>query len=267
MLPQAREQDSAGRRGGTEAGPERRSSHGARAPDTSTRDKDNAQIVVALIDPRPVIRASLVYLLQDALVGKDPSVHFQLQDFGSATDFLGAFSGRSPEMIIVSTGAACIGDALVADEIQQLRSRVPEASLVLLSDIDEPAYILDGIRRGISGYIPTTVSPPVAIQALRLVHAGGTFIPSDALLGLDEQATGPGTRSPGLDPNAGSFTPRQTQVLQRLREGKSNKVIAYELNIQEGTVKVYVQQIMKKLRANNRTHAAFLISQAFGDSD
>ncbi|NIP72171.1 MAG: response regulator transcription factor [Gammaproteobacteria bacterium] len=53
-------------------------------------------------------------------------------------------------------------------------------------------------------------------------------------------------------------------MLQRLGEGKSNKVIAYELNIQEGAVKVYVLQIMKKLRANNRTRAAFLISQAFG---
>ncbi len=95
-------------------------------------------------------------------------------------------------------------------------------------------------------------------------HAGGTCIPGDALLGLDAQTAGPRARLPGIDPEAASFTRRQTQVLQRLGEGKSNKVIAYELNIQEGAVKVYVLQIMKKLRANNRTRAAFLISQAFG---
>jgi DNA-binding NarL/FixJ family response regulator len=57
------------------------------------------------------------------------------------------------------------------------------------------------------------------------------------------------------------LTPRQKEVLQLLRKGKSNKIIAYELNMQESTVKVHVRQIMKKLKAINRTHAVFLASQ------
>jgi DNA-binding NarL/FixJ family response regulator len=54
------------------------------------------------------------------------------------------------------------------------------------------------------------------------------------------------------------FTRREAQVLEQLQQGKANKVIAYELNISESTVKVHVRNIMKKLHATNRTQVAFL---------
>ena len=55
-----------------------------------------------------------------------------------------------------------------------------------------------------------------------------------------------------------SFTPRELAVISRLRDGKSNKLIARELTICEGTVKLYVRRIMKKLGVENRTQAALL---------
>lgn len=53
------------------------------------------------------------------------------------------------------------------------------------------------------------------------------------------------------------FTPRQIAVLHRLRQGKANKIIAYELAMSESTVKVHVRNIMKKMSATNRTEAAY----------
>jgi DNA-binding NarL/FixJ family response regulator len=57
------------------------------------------------------------------------------------------------------------------------------------------------------------------------------------------------------------FTARQTAVVEALRRGKANKIIAYELNMRESTVKVHVRNIMKKLRARNRTEVAFMTSR------
>jgi DNA-binding NarL/FixJ family response regulator len=118
------------------------------------------------------------------------------------------------------------------------------------------------LRDGVNGYIPTTLSTPVAIEALRLVWAGGTFIPPDML------GHGPGEGRSGISPadldlNVPiELTVRQHAVLGRLRQGKSNKSIGAELGITEGTVKVYVRQIMKKLGASNRTHACYLVQRA-----
>jgi DNA-binding NarL/FixJ family response regulator len=56
------------------------------------------------------------------------------------------------------------------------------------------------------------------------------------------------------------FTVRQNAVLQALRQGKANKIIAYELNMRESTVKVHVRNIMRKLKARNRTEVAYLTS-------
>jgi DNA-binding NarL/FixJ family response regulator len=60
---------------------------------------------------------------------------------------------------------------------------------------------------------------------------------------------------------ADGFTPRQLEVLRLLRQGKPNKIIAYELDVEESTVKVHVRHIMRKLKATNRTHAVVLANQ------
>jgi DNA-binding NarL/FixJ family response regulator len=59
-----------------------------------------------------------------------------------------------------------------------------------------------------------------------------------------------------------SFSPRQRQVLERLNEGKQNKIIAYELGMAESTVKVHIRHIMKKLNARNRTQVVLMSRNA-----
>jgi DNA-binding NarL/FixJ family response regulator len=63
------------------------------------------------------------------------------------------------------------------------------------------------------------------------------------------------------------FTPRQTAVVESLRRGKANKVIAFELNMCESTVKVHVRNVMRKLKARNRTEVAFLTYEFFRAAD
>jgi DNA-binding NarL/FixJ family response regulator len=126
----------------------------------------------------------------------------------------------------------------------------------VVSSNDRPAAeVLELLKAGIRGFIPTSVAVDVAVQALRLVQAGGTFIPESSLRLLSSTDQSPPERS-------GLFTHRQLQVVEAIRQGKPNKIIAYELAMCESTVKVHVRTIMKKLNARNRTQIAYLFSAA-----
>ncbi len=145
--------------------------------------------------------------------------------------------------------------------------RLPEASAVVLSDRDDAEEVNRALTQGVRGYIPTSVECEVAVAALRLIGAGGTFVPVKALHSTtarpdDRPEAGRQRRSDGLD-----LTPRELSVIDLLREGKPNKLIARQLDMQENTVKVHVRNILKKLNAANRTHAAFVANRLLGHAE
>ena len=98
---------------------------------------------------------------------------------------------------------------------------------------------------------------------IRLVRAGGIFMPPNGF-GFQGSAARSDARDTGL---AHQFTPRQVAVLQHLRQGKANKIIAHELAMSESTVKVHVRNIMKKMKATNRTEVAFRLNRLTGGLD
>jgi DNA-binding NarL/FixJ family response regulator len=131
----------------------------------------------------------------------------------------------------------------------------------VLSDKDDVDDVNRALTHGARGYIPTSVEREVAVAALRLIGAGGTFVPAHALRSTaakvdDQPEGGRQRRSDGLD-----LTPRELSVIDLLREGKPNKLIARQLDMQENTVKVHVRNILKKLNAANRTHAVFVANR------
>ncbi|MET7245868.1 response regulator transcription factor [Methylobacterium sp. EM32] len=122
-----------------------------------------------------------------------------------------------------------------------------EARFVLLCDSEDLAGVVEQLSKGVHGYIPTSVSLNVAIEAIRLVQAGGIFIPSSCVFQHCEPVEPVTPRS--------QFTPRQSAVLEQLQTGRSNKIIAFELKMKESTVKVHVRNIMRRLGVTNRTEA------------
>jgi DNA-binding NarL/FixJ family response regulator len=131
----------------------------------------------------------------------------------------------------------------------------------VLSDRDDVDEASRALTHGARGYIPTSVECEVAVAALRLIGAGGTFVPAGVLHSTtakadDQPEGGRQRRSDGLD-----LTPRELSVIDLLREGNSNKLIARQLDMQVDTVKVHVRNIFKKLNARNRTHAAFVANR------
>jgi DNA-binding NarL/FixJ family response regulator len=164
----------------------------------------------------------------------------------------------SPDVILLCVAeggspAATISEvATAAEELRTL-------PVVLLSNERSPGQVLDLLKAGVRGFIFTDSGCAVAVQVLRLVRAGGTFVPANCLSSHFDEGTVGAERSE-------LFTGRQKQVIEAIRLGKPNKIIAYELNMCESTVKVHVRAIMKKLKANNRTQVAHLYSATLGNT-
>ncbi len=144
-------------------------------------------------------------------------------------------------------------DSRVGAELSMLEQTVPDIPLVLLSDTESTQNILGAFQHRIRGYIPTTLPIKLVAEAIRLISKGGTYIPP-AILSLSSSLVTARCAEPvAKQDEIASFSPRQSEVLHRLWLGKSNKSIAYELNMCESTVKVHIRSIMKKLKVNNRT--------------
>jgi DNA-binding NarL/FixJ family response regulator len=133
---------------------------------------------------------------------------------------------------------------------------------VLSDSEDDPDRIAKALEQGARGYIPTSVALDAAIGAMRLVQAGGVFVPASSLMNARRSTDG----SPQNQIGDVKLTPRQRAVVEALRKGKANKIIAYELSMCESTVKVHVRNIMRKFNATNRTEVAFKASEML-DSD
>jgi DNA-binding NarL/FixJ family response regulator len=132
-----------------------------------------------------------------------------------------------------------------------LSELAPSIPVIVLAYNNDAEMARTAICHGAKGYIPVTMGFEITIEAVRFVLAGGTYAPMDSLL-----ARGGPEDAPSQPPTSGLVTARELAVIRAIQKGKSNKVIAYELNMCESTVKVHVRHIMKKLNAKNRTDVA-----------
>lgn len=140
-----------------------------------------------------------------------------------------------------------------ATSLAALRQQLGMVPVLMASDAEDAGAMLDAFAAGVRGYIPTaSTSLQVMVEVIHLLRAGGTFAPVAA--SLMQQAHAP--PKPHMPP-PDQFTPRQMAVLEHLKQGSANKIIAHELSMSEGTVKVHVRNIMRKLQATNRTQAVF----------
>ena len=143
-------------------------------------------------------------------------------------------------------------DVVDLEGVSTLRARHPALPIVVMSGENEPGLVRAALDHGALGFIPKSSSSKVILGALRLVLAGGTYIPREAM----DAASGAPTHRPGGSNGAGlGLTPRQSEVLLLVLKGKSNKAIGRELALAEGTVKNHVAAVLKALNVTTRTQA------------
>lgn len=138
--------------------------------------------------------------------------------------------------------------------IGRLRDRCPTLPIIVVSAEESPALVRDLINLGVAGFIPKSDTAAVILQAVRLVLSGGTYAPLRLLGGGNRTANGTASADRPETPNHG-LTQRQLEVLALLARGLPNKLIARELGLSEGTVKVHLLSIFRALDVSNRTEA------------
>ncbi len=163
----------------------------------------------------------------------------------------------SPQLIIFSwvedNSEASISALKVLSEL------APRIPVIVLAYRNDAELARTAICHGAKGYIPVTMGFEITVEAVRFVLAGGTYVPMDCLLARDARGD-----VPSQPPTPGLVTARELVVIRAIQKGKSNKVIAYDLNMSESTVKVHIRNIMKKLNAKNRTDVAIKFQSGFG---
>lgn len=135
----------------------------------------------------------------------------------------------------------------------------PNTPVVILATEDSADMARTAISEGAKGYIPLKTNFEIVVEAVRFILAGGTYVPMEYLFlsKIDEASPPAPAQSTKELPNLTDvLTARELGVVRAIQAGKSNKVIAYDLCICEGTVKVHLRNIMKKLKARNRTEVA-----------
>ena len=213
---------------------------------------------IGLIDPRALTRGPIGALLgrafpEDTLVTASTGEELlEIEGIGR------------PNLVVVYIRSAGLSNPWVQSALELLRLHLSEARVIVLSDKDDVAEINRALAHGVRGYIPTSVECEVAVAALRFISAGGTFVPANTLRATaarpDDQ---PDVERQGRYGRT-NLTPRELSVIDLLRQGKPNKLIARQLDMQENTVKVHVRNILRKLNAANRTHAALVANRLLG---
>ncbi|MGQ9370789.1 LuxR C-terminal-related transcriptional regulator [Azospirillum sp. ST 5-10] len=149
--------------------------------------------------------------------------------------------------------------------IREVSDLQPGTPVVVVSASESLSDIRGALDFGATGYIPKSSSVKVMMGALNLVFSGGIYVPPGAIAFGPEAAARRRVAEPAGDRSANyGLTQRQREVLDCLRAGKSNKQIAYELGLSEGTVKIHVTAIFKSLGVKNRTQAVIAAAQMAG---
>lgn len=206
-------------------------------------------IAIAIIDEHAFTRESIARSLRDVCN------ILEIFPYATSSDCLNG--GIQPDVIMYHTHPDTATHDHNDARLSCIKDLLPMAPVVVLCDLDSFDLIQAAFDYGVRGFIPTeSTNLEVAIEIMYLVKAGGTFVPPSSLL---RQQTG----LAAIERSAASqrFTPRQIEVLDRLKLGQTNKHIAFGLKMSESSVKTHIQNIMRKLGVTNRTQVACLVQR------
>ena len=142
------------------------------------------------------------------------------------------------------------------EALSRCREHFESASLVVVSGEEDARIIRGAIEHGAAGFIPKSSSREVLVSALRVVLAGGTYLPDHALKPI-ASAQPQQMTAESVPDSAHPLSRRQFDVLMRAIQGKSNKIIAKELDISDHTVKAHLSMAYRSLGVQNRTEAVY----------
>lgn len=185
----------------------------------------------------------------------DPeAVVFQAGSFSQALKIID--DEKKLDLVIIDLD---MPDMAWEEGIEELKKKSNGARFVVVSATEDGKSIRRTMENGISGYIPKRSDPKIMTGALKLILDGGTYLPPSIL----ESGNSSGNASGENKARGKTLTNRQSQVLELVAQGLSNKQIAYEMGVSEATVKLHINALLRSIGATNRTQAV-IIAQKMG---
>ena len=206
---------------------------------TPIKPNRREKIRLLVVDDHIVMRMGLVYAASEQ---PDMQVVAEVE---SGEDALDAYRAHHPDVLILDLRMPGM-DGLTT--IRAVRSEFPEARIVIYSNYARSEEIYQALKTGASGFVVKSMNLTQLFEAIRRVHAAERYIPPELALRMSERGFSP-------------LSERETEVLALIAKGRSNKEIASELHVTEGTVKLHVTNILSKLEVNARTEALVVAVQ------
>lgn len=204
---------------------------------------------VLLVDDQPLFRKALAGLINAQL---DMTV---VGEADNGLDAVERVRSTSPDIVVMDVNMPVAGGV---EGVRAIRSAGYATKIVMLTISEDDDDLFDAIRAGANGYLLKNIRPEVLFDDLRgVVRGEAPIAPAIAHKLLDALRDAPARPAPAV-PREGeaALTRRETEILQLVAAGLSNKEIAAQLVITEGTVKNHVHNALEKLHLSNRTQAA-----------
>lgn len=216
-------------------------------------DADLCVRKLAIIDDRALDRECLAKSLILNGLKMDVELFSSVASWRKTSDFLHAG-------ILINIGGSHSLSKDCLNDLKHLISDFPDLPIVILAESRDIRQVVQAFEVGVRGYISSATGLTVCVSAISLALAGGAFISAENLNDLRQLLL---VAEKNERHRASLFTQREADVIDALTQGKPNKIIAYELSLRESTVKVHIRNIMKKLKARNRTEIIFKMSALF----
>ncbi len=204
-------------------------------------------VKLAIADDHPLFRAALIQATKSTIPHSDI---IEAESFDSLVDAV----TQHPDIELIFLDLNMPGNDGFTG-LTTLKNTYPDIQVIMVSATEEGSVINRAIGLGASGYIPKSASLEEISAAINIVLDGETWLPEGIV--IDDQDS----EEKAIAEKLGKLTPAQYKVLQMIADGLLNKQIAYEMHIQEPTVKNHVSAILQKLAVNNRTQASTLFQK------
>ena len=215
---------------------------------------------VLMIDFSPVVREGLQAILTKderiKVVGDAPDGHQALHHIRRARDL-----GQPVNVVLTETRNGEL-DGVQATRL--IKDEFPEVAVLVLTENLNDSYVIDAIHAGAGGYIfLKDVSPELLLQSIHRIVEGGMQMKTELLHAAVENLIQNGRKTLAeRTAEAAHLTEREVDVLRLMGNGDSNKIISANLGITLDTTKKHIRNVIDKMQARSRTHAAIIAAQA-----
>jgi DNA-binding NarL/FixJ family response regulator len=199
--------------------------------------RDARAIRILTVDDHQLLREGIAAVLEGqpdmVLIGQASNGREAIESFQQHRPDVTLMDLRMPDMSGI-------------EAITAIRAEFPNARIIVLTTYAGDVQAAGALKAGASGYLLKNLVRKELLDTIRAVHAGKRRVPPEIATEIAEHVADD------------ALTEREIEVLRRVAAGKSNKVIAAELGISEGTVKTHMKSILPKLDASDRTHAVMI---------